>query len=296
MMEDGRGEWKDGWWRSPDGLSLHYRDYPGNPARVPVLCIPGLTRNARDFGSLAPALAGKRRVIVAELRGRGMSAPAPDPASYAPPTYLADIRALVEELEVGPVALIGTSLGGLIAMLLAATARPLLAGVLLNDIGPEIEEAGLARIRAYVGTGGPWTSWEEAAAGVAAINHAAFPDYGEADWLAMARRQASETPDGRIVPDYDPRIAEAFRAPPPPAGPVDLWPAFEALGGLPVTVARGALSDILSAATAAAMAERLPGIDLVTVPRVGHAPGLDEPEARTAIDRLLARVDGRARG
>jgi pimeloyl-ACP methyl ester carboxylesterase len=281
---------------SADGLTLHYRDYPGDPAATPVLCIPGLTRNARDYATLAEGLAGERRVIVAELRGRGLSHPAPDPLTYVPPVYAGDIIALLAQLDIGPVALIGTSLGGIIAMLLGAMNPALLAGVLLNDIGPVIDPAGLARIGSYVGKGDGWPDWQAAADAQAATHAEAFPDYGPADWLAMAYRVCREE-SGRIVTDYDPAIAAPFAVAPGPApDPApDPWALLTGFAGKPSLLVRGGLSDILSEATAVRMAETLPLMRRVTLPRIGHAPTLDEPECAPAIADWLARTDAQGR-
>jgi pimeloyl-ACP methyl ester carboxylesterase len=281
--------YEDGYWYSADGLRLHFRDYPGDPDRAPVLCIPGLTRNARDFEGVAQRLAGTRRVIAVELRGRGESDRAIDPLSYVPPVYLQDLGALIAEQCVAPVVVFGTSLGGLMAMLLSLTARPTLAGILLNDVGPEIAPDGLARIVANVGRAERFADWDEAAHYIAASHEDAFPDYTQRDWLLWARRMCREE-NGAIVFDYDPAIAEPFKLPPPEPA-FDLWPAFETLQGLPALLLRGERSDILSAETASEMVRRVPTLELVTLPRVGHAPTLEEPEAVLAIDRLLNRID-----
>jgi len=282
--------YEDGYWYSADGLRLHFRDYPGDESRAPVLCVPGLTRNARDFEGVAQRLAGKRRVIAVDLRGRGESDYALDPYSYVPPVYLQDLGALIAEHCVRPVVLFGTSLGGLMAMLLGLTARQTLAGVLLNDVGPVIEEEGLDRIRSYVGRDERFASWDEAARTIAADHQGSFPDYTHADWLTAAHRVCREEEEGAIRFDYDPRIAEPLALPlPEPA--FDLWPAFETLHGLPSLLVRGEYSDLLSAETASEMVRRVPMMGLVTLPRTGHAPTLEEPEAVTAIDRLLQSVD-----
>ncbi|MGN6621539.1 MAG: alpha/beta fold hydrolase [Sphingomonas sp.] len=141
----------DRYWQSADGLKLHYRDYAGGDGRPPILCIPGLTRNARDFEEVAARLAGVWRVLCVDLRGRGDSHYAKDPATYNPLTYAEDVLGLIDELSLTRVIAFGTSLGGLVTMLLAARASGRLAGALLNDVGPEIDPAGLARIRSYVG-------------------------------------------------------------------------------------------------------------------------------------------------
>lgn len=280
---------EDRHWQSTDGLKLHYRDYAGGEGRPPILCLPGLTRNARDFETVAERLAGKWRVLAVDFRGRGDSDYAKDSASYVPQTYVGDVLALLDALALDKVVAFGTSLGGLVTMLLAVQARQRLAGALLNDVGPEIEAAGLARIRGYVGKSGSYPTWMHAARAIEEANRGVFPDYGIDDWLAMAKRACYVNNAGRIVLDYDMKIADPFREPGGVAAP-DMWPAFEALAGLPVTIVRGALSDLLSAATGEKMVARLPGSDIVTVADVGHAPTLSEPEAVAAIDRLLARV------
>ncbi|MBU3076633.1 alpha/beta fold hydrolase [Sphingomonas quercus] len=279
-------EWHDGWWWSRDGLRLHYRDYPGRPDRPPIVCVPGLTRNARDFEGLAARLAGDWRLICVELRGRGESAYARDSMTYVPLTYLQDLEALITELQLARFVYFGTSLGGLLGMLLAATGRSRFAGVLLNDIGPELDPRGLERIRGYVGKPAAYPTWLHAARALADGNAAVFPDYALQDWLAMAKRLCRLNASGRIVYDYDMKIAEPMRL---HADAIDLWPAAEALRDMPGLLVRGALSDILSAESAERMVSRI-GLELVTLPRTGHAPTLDEPPVAEAIDRLLARV------
>ncbi len=281
-------DFSDGYWSSRDGLKLHYRDYPGREDRPPVLCLPGLTRNARDFENLARRLAGDWRVICPELRGRGDSAYAKDSASYNPMQYAEDITALLEEAGIERFVAIGTSLGGLLTMLLAYTGPERIAAAVLNDIGPDIEEAGLARIRTYVGQGRSFATWMHAARAIEESQRIAYPDYKIEDWLAMAKRLMVLTGNGRIVFDYDMKIAEPFAEGGAPG--VDMWPALDALGGKPVLFIRGELSDVLGAATLEAMLKRLPGSEAVTIARTGHAPTLDEPECQAAIGRLLAKV------
>ncbi len=283
----GPAQYEDGFWWSKDGLRLHYRDYSGRDDRPPILCIPGLTRNARDFAHVADRLAGDWRLICVDLRGRGESAYAKFPMSYAPITYLQDIEDLLETLKIDRFVAFGTSLGGLLTMLLASARPGRIAGALLNDIGPVIEEEGLARIRGFVGKSGSWPSWMHAARAASNLHGHAHPDYDLPQWIALAKRLYRLTAQGRIIPDYDPRIAEPIRR---PSEPVDLWPAFDALGKAPVTILRGATSDILSTDTVAAMAKRLPNATLSIIPRTGHPPELDEPAAIKAIDGLLELV------
>ena len=284
-------EWEDGYWWSKDGLRLHYRDYPASARgkQLPIICIPGLTRNARDFAEVADRLAGKRRMIVVELRGRGESERAKDPMSYVPATYVEDLEGLIGQRALDRFILFGTSLGGMLSMVLANTQPGKVAGVLLNDIGPEIDPAGMARIRTYVGRGSSFPTWLHAARGLSEVHRVAYPDYGLDDWLAMAKRLCRLTAAGRIVLDYDGGLADPLRV----AGneaPTDMWPLLDALKPIPSLLVRGARSDILSAATADRMAEALPLMERVDVARVGHTPTLSEPESEAAIDRLLARI------
>jgi pimeloyl-ACP methyl ester carboxylesterase len=281
--------WSDGYWESGDGLRLHYRDYGGSATRPPILCIPGLTRNARDFEGVAERHAGTWRVICVELRGRGESAYAKDPMTYMPLSYLQDVEALIAHLGIERFIPFGTSLGGLITMLLAMSGPDRLAGAMINDIGPVIGERGLSRIRGYVGRSQSWPTWLHAARFFAEAQHDIYPDWKIEQWLVFAKRLCKLNAAGRIVLDYDMRIAEPFKLPGGDAG-FDLWPAFRALAGIPSLVVRGELSDLLTAETVALMTANNPSLDVVTVPRVGHAPTLDEPEAAAAIDRLLARI------
>ena len=282
-------EFADSTWTSRDGLRLHYRDYPGRNDRPPVLCLPGLTRNARDFEGLAQALAGEWRVICPDLRGRGDSGYAKDPASYNPLQYAEDLAELFEQAGLDRVVSIGTSLGGILTMIIAMTAPDRIAGAVLNDVGPVIEAEGIERIRGYVGKGGSYPTWMHAARAIEEVQGASFPDWEISDWLVMAKRSMVVGSNGRIQFDYDMKIAEPLAKPGGEAG-VDMWPGVAALAGKPVLVLRGELSDLFGAETQRKMVEMLPGAEAVTVPRVGHAPTLDEPEARAAIARLLARI------
>ncbi|MDB5702965.1 MAG: alpha/beta hydrolase [Sphingomonas bacterium] len=277
------------YWASSDGLKLHYRDYPGRDDRPPILCLPGLTRNARDFGALAARLSPDWRVIAVDLRGRGESAYAKDPMTYVPLTYVQDVEALLGELAVPSYIAFGTSLGGIVTMLLAGTGRARIVGALLNDVGPEIETAGLSRIRTYVGKSNTWPTWMHAARAVAEANGDVYPDYDIEEWLAMAKRLYRLNSAGRIVLDYDMKIAEPFRVPGNEAGP-DMWRALDQLKQVPTLIVRGGRSDVLGAATAERMLAALDHAELVTIPNVGHTPTLEEPEAASAIDHLLDRV------
>jgi len=281
-------KWTDRSWNSADGLKLHYRDYAGPHERPPILCISGLTRNARDFDAVADRCAGQWRVIAVDLRGRGLSDPDPAPANYAPTVYVADVMKLLDQLGIADAVFVGTSLGGLCTMLLAANDSERIAGALINDIGAEIDQAGIDRIGEYVGRDDRYASWDEAAAALADRNRDMFPDWQAQEWQQFVHRICRED-QGQIRHDYDMAIAENFhRAAGKPQ--IDFWPYYRALEGRPVTILRGELSDLLSADTAERMASDFADVELVTVPGVGHAPSLDEPESLAALDRLLERV------
>lgn len=281
--------WTDGHWQSADGLTLHYRDYPGRSDRPPIVCIPALTRNARDFEPLAQRFAGEWRVLCLDLRGRGGSDYAKDPASYHPLQYALDIEALLEQRGIARYVPVGTSLGGIVTMLLAARGAERIAGAVLNDIGPEIERAGLDRLCVYVGQGRSFPTWMHAARALKELYGLAHPGYAIGDWLAMARRMMAVVGNGRVAFDYDMRIAELFNTPAAEAES-DLWPAFEALAPRPLLLLRGAISDILSPATFARMGEMAADAELATVPEVGHAPALADPAELDAVARLLERA------
>lgn len=283
--------YSDGYWWSPDGLRLHYRDYAGGgDGRPPLLCLPGLTRNARDFEPLAARLAGDWRLICPDMRGRAESAYARDAMSYVPLTYLQDISRLLADLAITRFVAIGTSLGGIITMLIAATHREWLAGALLNDVGPTLDEGGLDRIRSYVGVGQSHPTWVHAARALQDANGDVYPAYSLEQWIAMAKRLYRLNNGGRVVLDYDMKIAEPIRAMSSESG-VDMWPVMQAFRGIPTLLLRGERSDLLNAATAQRMVADIgEGAELTTVAGVGHAPVLDEPESAAAIDRLLARV------
>ncbi|MGR8920104.1 MAG: alpha/beta fold hydrolase [Gammaproteobacteria bacterium] len=274
-------------YRSTDGLNLYARDYPHPEPRAVVLCMHGLTRNSADFGRVCEDLNDDYRLIAVDQRGRGRSDYDPEPANYNPQTYVRDMLGLLDHLGLERVIAIGTSMGGVISMALAATAADRLAAVVLNDIGPEIDSTGLDRIRGYVGKLAPVDSWDAAAAQVRSANAIAFPDYGEDDWLAFARNVYVEDASGRPVPAYDEAIAASIST---DNTSVDLWPLFDALRDMPVLVVRGATSDILAPACVERMQARHPDLGTVEVPQRGHAPMLDEAEAATAVRRFLERV------
>lgn len=278
-----------------DGLRLYARHYParGRAARGrPVLCLAGLTRNSRDFHNLAVALAADanrpRDVWTLDTRGRGLSDHDPDWRNYAVPIEMLDALDLLTMQELSDVAVVGTSRGGLIAMVMAAAQPSAIGAAVLNDIGPVVDAEGLLRIKGYVGRTPRLGTWDDAAAFVRDLNQAQFPAVAAADWLDIARQLFNET-NGRPVPGYDPKVARSLSI---LEGPMPaLWPQFAALNRVPVLVLRGANSDLLSAATVAEMERRHPAASSVTIAGEGHAPWLRDAVSIGAIGDFLARTD-----
>ena len=269
-----------------DGATLYARDYGGDgPA---VLCMHGLTRNSKDFEGLAPHLSPRWRLIVPDQRGRGRSAYSADPGQYATPVYVEDMWALLAHLQVDRFGVIGTSMGGIMGMAMAATQPARMWGLVMNDIGAVIDAKGIARIKSYVGGAPPAKDWPEAAARARGINGAAHPDFTDDDWMAMARRLFRDDGPAGISLAYDPAIAEGMAR--MEVAPSEMWPLFEATAATPKLVIRGELSDLLSAETVAEMQRREPGLEALNVPRVGHVPTLAEPAVVAAILRFLERT------
>lgn len=271
-----------------DGLSLYFRDY-GDAASplTPVVCLPGLTRNSKDFGALAQRLSGSRRVLCPDFRGRGRSQYDDDWRRYHPRSYVDDLRHLMVVNNIHRAVFVGTSMGGLVAAGLAVAAPTLVAGVVLNDVGPVIEPAGLGKIVEYVRNTRVQPGWEAAARHLKET----FPDRpasSDSEWLAIAQGTYREADDGQLHVDWDPDLVKLLLA----VGAVetDLWPLFGALENIPTVAIRGVLSDVLSAETLAGLQALLPSMTAVTIDDVGHAPSLSETEAITAIEGLLARV------
>lgn len=278
----------DYYYSSTDGLRLYCRIYtPTRSAGSPVVCLPGLTRNSRDFSALAVHLRAEREVLTADLRGRGRSAWDPDPSHYQLPVYVEDVWSLLDSRALTRVLVVGTSLGALIAMAMAATRPDRIAGIILNDAGPELDPVGLRRIAGYAGKLPPVASWAEAVAQTKSVYGLALPGLSDEEWLAYARCAYRESAAGTPIPDMDPKISEAFNK--PPSTPGDLWPLFSLIQGVPMLVIRGALSDILSVATVARMLREKPYIEIITVANRGHTPLLNEPECLKSIDAFLAR-------
>jgi pimeloyl-ACP methyl ester carboxylesterase len=281
---------RDAYFTVRDGLKLHFRDYAGSPANPPLLCLPGLTRNVRDFADLAERYSPRFRVLVLEFRGRGSSDYDPVTARYIPPTYVWDTIELLDHLKIAQAIFVGTSLGGLVTMGIAAMAPQRIAGAILNDVGPELGSEGLDRIRGYVGRPARFADWEAAARQLQSNNPGFSARYRDEDWLRMARRTCRED-DGEVCFDYDMAIATPLADAPNAA--IDMWPLFRALAAKPLLVIRGERSDLLSADVAERMKHEAPGMELAAVSGVGHSPDLDEPEAVAAIDAFLKRFETR---
>ena len=277
----------ESFWSSHDGLRLYARTYAGpRTSGATVLCLHGLTRNSRDFEDLAPHLQQRARVIVPDVRGRGRSARDPNPQNYQPAVYLQDIITLLDAVGAQKVTVIGTSMGGMLAMMMAAGHRDRVAAIVLNDMGPEIDPVGLERIKGYAGRLPPPKNWDDAVAQTKTMFGNAWPNLSAERWSALARRGYREDGNGVVTVDADPMIGEMLRA--APAATATLWPFWKALRGIPMLAIRGAQSDILSAATFAKMKAENPELVQLEVPHRGHAPLLDEPECIAAIDAFLS--------
>ena len=282
------------WFTSRDGLSLYARDYPGSdgPARLPVICLHGLTRNSADFAHIAERMAMTgRRVIAVDVRGRGRSERSPNPMTYQPQFYALDVIDMFEQLGIKEAVFLGTSMGGLITMAVAALKPRLVAAAILNDIGPEVSKVGLARIAQYAGRPVETKTWADAIAYVKQHNAIAMPHYKAKDWDAFARRVFRENEAGEPKLDYDPDISVPIAAGGRKALVPNLWPYFRKLAGRrPILLIRGGISDLLDEPIATKMRRKVPHMRYVEVPGVGHAPMLDEPEAEGAILEFLREL------
>jgi pimeloyl-ACP methyl ester carboxylesterase len=286
---------RDVYFSAQDGLTLHVREH-GHRASpgLPVVCLPGLTRTADDFDALAAALANDpeapRRVVALDSRGRGLSEHDRNADNYSLPVELGDVVAMLTALDVGRAVFVGSSRGGILTMLLAATRPTAIAGAVLNDIGPIIEQKGLMRIKSYVGKLPQPRSFEEGAEVLRRLFEGQFPKLSPGEWLTAAKRTWRET-DERLVATYDARLARTLAGVDPEHPPAPMWMQLDALVRNPVTVIRGANSDILSAETVSAMCERYPQLEAIEVPDQGHTPLLSEPDIIARIAAFAARCE-----
>lgn len=286
----------DHYYTASDGLRLHYRNYAPNSSKIQglslsdvptYLCMPGLTRNANDFISIAEALsAAGKRVICAEQRGRGDSDWDSNKENYIPQVYVDDMFTLIDGplKEVKNLYAVGTSLGGLMSIMMNAMRKGVFQAIAINDMGMEIDPKGLDRIKAYVGKGGPISTWAQAIEEVKAANASVYPDYNEAEWDHFTRLLYVEK-NGVPMANYDPAISETLVSDTDTAAP-SLWPLMDSLKQVPVVVLRGELSDILCATVAEKMVAEHGRLQLVTVPNVGHCPTFDSTEEQQAIIAL----------
>lgn len=295
-MPDATRDYLDYYYRSADGLTLYARDYPGpeDSQRLPVLCMHGLTRNSADFAWIASRLAKTRRVISVDQRGRGLSDYDPVAANYTPATYVGDMFKLLDELGIQSMLVIGTSMGGLMAMIMANRQARRFAGIVLNDIGPELDRAGLDRIKSYVGKRREISNWDDAVARTREINAVAFPRYTDEEWLRLAQGLYFEA-NGVPVIAHDAAIAEAMQDAESNAVPADLWPLFHGMAAMPMLVVRGELSDLLAMDCIEKMQAISPTLRVAQIPDRGHAPMLDEPAAVKAVEAFIAEIDERMR-
>ncbi len=284
------------WARSEDGLKLFARSYGDETEERPaVVCLPGLARNSADFHNLAAALTNPddepRHVLAVDYRGRGRSDHDGDPDHYSVPVEVADLKVILAAAGISRAVFVGTSRGGILTMALAASDPGIVAGAVLNDIGPVVERAGLLRIKGYVGKLSTPRDLNEAAGTLEALFGAQFPNLSDRDWQSWAAATWSET-GGRLRLSYDPALARTLDPVGPDSDIPDLWHLFDGLKRVPVLLVRGANSDLLSPETADRMREVHPDLDLVTVPDQGHTPLLHTPDVLSAIRGFLDRFDG----
>jgi pimeloyl-ACP methyl ester carboxylesterase len=283
--------------QSADDLRLHAKTIgPENAPRLPVLCLPGLTRTADDFDAIARALAtdaaAPRRVIAMDYRGRGLSDYDPEPANYNVPNEMGDVLAIAGSLGIERAILLGTSRGGLISMALAAARPQLLAGVILNDIGPALAIGGLMKIKGYIADPPERRTWDEAERGLKELFGNVFPNLSDEGWAAWARRAFREKPGSGLERTYDVRLAKTLEAVTPDTPLPPIWELFDKLAGVPLMLVHGGLSDLLLPEGVQEMATRRPDMEVVEVPDEGHAPLLADPPTMARIVAFCARCDG----
>lgn len=270
---------------SRDGLTLFYREYGESNGGIPVICLPGITRNSRDFEDIASHLGTQYRVFAADLRGRGFSEHDPNWRNYHPQTYVDDVVTLLDHRQLQRVILLGTSLGGLVSTMLTKQHGDRVVAAILNDIGPEVGSAGLERIKTYIGRVPPVASWAEAVAQAREIYGHALPGVSDEKWMRLVRRGYREDVDGVPRLDMDPAIGDAARK--VGAALADPWVLFSGFDDKPLLVIQGAMSDILTDDIVERMRAQKPDLLHVKVPKRGHPPLLDEPECMTAIDTFI---------
>ena len=279
-------QYDERWFDAADGLRLYYRDYPNASSRTPVLCLPGLTRNSRDFETLATAISRTRRVVSPDLRGRGKSQYDPEWRNYHPGQYAADLWHLLDALCIDEAVVVGTSLGGWMAMLLNPQRRGRVSAAVMNDIGPEADPDGIARVVATAGLLDIVENIAEAIEQAKSVYSIAFPDWNEEQWRRYTESTYRMLEDGRFDLNFDRNIGHAARE--GVSGlDVDPWTMFDDLADVPTLLIHGVLSDILTEPIIEKMRRRKPDLRVVRVRDRGHAPLLDEQEALDAITSFL---------
>jgi pimeloyl-ACP methyl ester carboxylesterase len=288
--------YEDFWYRSRDGLRLYARDYRcrDNTVEHPktLLCMHGLTRNSADFAGLADHLCRHYRVISVDQRGRGRSEYDSVIANYTPLTYVQDMFTLLDQLDqldLAELILVGTSLGGLMSLLMSAMQPRRIRAMIINDIGPEVDPRGLERIKSYVGKSTPVSSWDDAVSRAREIAEVAFPDFSDEQWLDFTRGIYREQ-DGVFTLAYDPAISRSLDDGDSGVVPPDLWAVFEAVTSIPMLLIRGESSDILARSCVDGMRSRKPDLQVAEIPRRGHAPTLIEPASIAAIELFLGQT------
>ncbi|GAA6136941.1 alpha/beta hydrolase [Arenicella sp. 4NH20-0111] len=285
-------DYVDIWYQGHDGLPLYARDYSlecGEGCPV-ILCMHGLTRNSADFDDISAVLAKDYRLIAVDQRGRGRSTYDHNSDNYAPSIYVQDMFVLLQKLDVTSVILMGTSMGGIMSMMMSSMKPTMFSALIINDIGPEIDPRGIERINSYVGKTSVVQNWDQATVQAKVINGDAFPNATQEDWTAFAKRIYREAENGEPVLAYDPAIAKPFTDN-QSTEPADLWPVFDAMGDVPLLLIRGELSDIISTNCVAKMRERRPAMAYAQIPNVGHAPLLSEPCSISAIEQFLSSLN-----
>lgn len=274
---------------SGDGLTLFYRDYGAANPGLPIVCLPGITRNSRDFEDIAAHLSSSYRVLATDFRGRGFSDYDPKWQNYHPLTYVNDVVALLDHAQLDKVILLGTSLGGLVSTILASQHSARVAAAIINDIGPEIAAAGLERIKSYIGRAPAVRNWDDAVVQARETYGHAMPGLSESEWQRLVRRGYREDKFGVPRLDMDPMVGVAARK--IGAGLDDPWELFNGFANKPLLLIQGALSDILTDDIVDRMRARKPDMQHIKVANRGHPPLLDEPECIDAIDTFLRSVN-----
>lgn len=283
--------YSENYYTSSDGLELYYREYGGSNDSLPIICLSGLTRNSGDFHDLALRYSKTRKVYALDYRGRGNSQYDSNYKNYEPQTYLRDVYQFLVALEIEKAIFVGTSLGGLLSMGLAGIAPQFVAAILLNDIGPEVNQSGGERIAGYVGNDIRFASIEDAAAAQKSQFSGAYPDLDDDGWIKTARVAFVYDPDSDSYrPNYDLNLGKALQEQFANDQPIDLWALFEGLKEIPTLAVRGALSDVLSKESFEKMQDMHPKMQALTLENRGHVPLLNEPAALKIMDPFFDQL------